>query len=224
MLFSILISVTTVIGATIDNLMPAGSPYEDFFTSETSNQVAPDEESFLSSNSGDFTLDSSESLGFDDFPFNPSNDHVSSDLTDKLFDSNSLSSALDTSCNVEKRDQQHEFCSVESAPQVHLEFPDLLQMGNTVVKEDPFLAPITIEIGGDSAGKCINLLYPENFCCNGPLGLLAGGYSPLVVYETVDKCRPGMWWGLLPRIQHPPKRHRPIVFPPDEEPESRYKC
>lgn len=195
MLFSILLSVAAVIGATIDNLMLADPEAEDLFTSESSNLVAPDDEGFLSSSSSDFTLENSQNPGFDDFFYLPSNGQASSDLTDELFDPNSLNSALETSCNIGKRDQNG-VCSINSAPPnsappLHLEFPDLLQMGNTIVKDDPFLAPITIEIDDSSPAKCISLLHTINLCCKGPLGALADGFGPLKVYETIGQCRPG---------------------------------
>lgn len=181
MLFSFLISIATAVGTTVGSPTPADSLYEDFSTSEKPYLITPDDYSLLSSNPGDLTFDSSPTLGFDDIPFN---DQASSELSDQF------SSALETpSCNLGKRDGAA--CSVESAPQGRLEIPDLLQMGSTVIKENPLLAPITIEIGDDSPGKCANLVYPLNLCCKGPLGTLAGGLYPLVVYETIDECRPG---------------------------------
>ena len=192
MLFSILISVAAVIGATVDNLMPADSLSEDIFTSESSIPVAPEDEGFLSSSPSDFTLENSQNLGFDDFSYLPSNGQASSDLTDELFDSDSPNSALETSCNIGKRDQTG-FCSVDSAPAppIHLELPDLLQMENIIIKGDSYLAPITIGIEDNSPGKCISLVHTMNLCCMGPLGRQLDSYLPLVVYETVGQCRPG---------------------------------
>lgn len=190
MLFSILISVAAVVGATIDNLMPADSLSEDLFTSESSILVAPDDEGFLSSSPSDFTLDNSQNLGFDELSYLPSNGQASSDPTDELFDPSSPNSALETSCSIGKREQKG-FCPVNSEPPIHLEFPDLLQMGNTIIKEDSYLAPITIGIEDSSPGKCISLVHTINLCCKGSLGRQVDGYSPLVVYETVGQCRPG---------------------------------
>lgn len=189
MLFSFLIFVAVAVGTTIDSSMPSDLLYEDFYTSEKSNPIAPDDYSVLFSNPGDFTFDSSQNLGFDDFSFLASNDQASSDLSDQLFDSNSLNSAIETSCNTGKSDK--EVCSVDSAPQGRLELPDLLQMGNTIIQGDPLLAPITIETQEKSPGKCVNALFPLNLCCKGKLGALAVDSYPLTVFETINRCRPG---------------------------------
>lgn len=190
MLFSIFISVAAIVGATTDNSMPADLLFDDFDISESSNWVASDDSSFLSSDPGDLIFDSSQNQGFDEFSYLASNDQGSPDPSNQLFGSNNPNSALGTSCNIEKRDDRG-ICSIDSAPQVHLEFPDLLEMGNTIIKEDSFLAPITIGIEKNSPGKCINLLHRVNLCCKGPLGTSVAGYYPLVVYDTVGKCRPG---------------------------------
>lgn len=234
MLFSILIFVATAIGATIDSSMPVDSLYEDFFTSDNFNLITPDDYSLLSSIPSDHTFDRPQDIGFDDIPYfsfdspqglgfdngpYPSFDHpqdlsfddvpyltsedqASSDLSDLLFGSDSPDSIFATSCNIEKRNKGA--CSVDSVPQNRLEFPDALQMGNTIVKENPLLAPITIEIEENSPGKCVDLLHPLNLCCRGPLGTLADGYYPLTVYETINRCRPGKWLNLRPKTQFPP--------------------
>lgn len=189
MLFFIFITVLIAVGAIIDSLLPADSLFEDFYTSENSNLVGQDDFSVLSSNPGDPTFDRFQKLDFDDLPYLTSNDQASSDPSDQLFDSEYLNSALDTSCNIGKRDG--EACSVDPLPQSPLEFSDLMQMGNTVIKGDPFLAPITIELEGNSPGKCVNLQHPVNLCCKGPLGTVAASYWPLTVYETISGCRPG---------------------------------
>ena len=170
--------------------MPVDSLFDAFYTSESSNRVASDDFSFLSSNPSELMFENSQNQGFEDFSYLASNDQGSTDLDSQLFDFDNPNSALETSCNIAKRDDRG-VCSVDSGPQVHLEFPDLLEMGNTIVKEDSYLAPITISIEDNSPGKCINLLHPVNLCCKGPLGTSVAGYYPLVVYDTVGKCRPG---------------------------------
>ena len=190
MLLSILISIATAVGATTDLLIPVGSLYEDFYTPENSDRFAPDDYGIFSLNTGDFTLGSFQNLDFDDVLYDTSDDQASSDFSDQLFDSDSLNSAPKTFCNIGKRDDGGA-CPVDSAPQDRLEPPDFVQMGNIVVTGDPLLAPITLEIEENPSGKCVDLQHPVNLCCKGPLGLLAGGYFPLVVYETIGRCRPG---------------------------------
>lgn len=190
MIYSIVISLASAIGTSICNAMPADSLYEDFYPLDNSYLLALDDNSPLSSNSGDTTFDRSQPSRDDKDPFLISNDQASLESSEQFPNFDDLSFALESpSCKLGRRDGAG--CYPTSVTQSRLEMPDLLQIETIEIKDNPLFAPITIELGDSPLGKCVNQEYPLNLCCNGPLGALAGGSWPLTIYRTIDNCRPG---------------------------------
>ena len=190
MFYSFVISLASAICTSICNAMPADSLYEDFYPLDNSYLLALDDNSPLSSNSGDTTFDPSQPSRDDKDPFLISNDQASLESSDQFSNFDDLSFDLETpSCKVGRRDGAG--CYPASVTQGRLELPDLLQIETIEIKDNPLFAPITIVLGDGSLGKCVNQAYPLNLCCDGPLGALADGLWPLMIYRTIDNCRHG---------------------------------
>jgi hypothetical protein len=192
--FAVLIYLVIALGTTIGSPVTSDSLYQDFDSSENSYLVPSQDDSLFSSDLGDLTPISSQPLGSDDFPLLAFNDPPSLEISDQILPSldDILFGLNPPSCTLGKRDG-----AACSASQDHIELPDISQIGKTTIKENPLLAPIVIVDGDGASDKCANPLYPLNLCCGGPLGGLAEGYSRLMVFVTVDNCKPGKWRGVF---------------------------